>query len=148
METIHDLFTQLENICQKLNQLDKQFADIYLQFEGDEFAEQNKLATVLENEILGATHETASNIGFGLMDLKKLVKFIEFRQQFSLFNDSELCHIIDNANLTAIDKMALVKKYNLSQQSLLALIQLIQHTWTHQFDKSYKKISQQFYAKY
>lgn len=145
---IHDLFEQLEQICQTLNQLDKTFADVYQQFDGNDFSEQNQLATILENEILGATHETASNIGFGLMDLKKLVNFIEFRKQFAQFTNHELLQIIDNPDFSAKDKLALLKKLNINHQTLLTLLHKIRQTWTNNFDKSYHQISNHFYAKY
>ena len=111
MENVAQLVEDLLAVERQLEQLSRQYADLYKKYDGEDFAEQKLLATdTLDNLILAATHENASVIGFQRQTILDLCQLIAFRKTYHFFNDAELSLIIDSPDLTAPEKLILHKK--------------------------------------
>lgn len=98
MRKIDKFIEEINLISNQLNLLEGEFMESYKDFNGDEFDGQNKCVAEIENLILMLTHELSSQIGFGLEDLKTLLKYIDFRKTFKDYSDEELFSIIDKNN--------------------------------------------------
>lgn len=104
MATINRFIKRIIKIEKELNILSSEFDLLYKEYEGNDFAEQNKLASMVENQITSLTHEVESELGFGRNDLELLIKYISFRRKYNDFTDNELSLLIDNDNLTIKEK--------------------------------------------
>lgn len=136
---VKELSEKLLAIEHDLEQLSRVYSDLYKDYLGEEFPEQNQLAEdKLDNLVLAATHEMASQIGFYRQDLISLTQYIGFRKQFSVFSGEELELIIDKANLSSIEKLKLQEKTN---QNSGLVIEDIERNWVALFkNKMYRKI--------
>ena len=137
MNTPEQLLEDLLKISTELEHLSHVYADFYKNYMGQAFAEQSVLAgEKLDNLILRATHETASEIDFCRQSIVNLSQFIEFRKTHHVFDDVELSLIIDKTDLSALEKAGLQKKYNTSID-----IMSIKRQWNQLFiNKNYKQV--------
>jgi hypothetical protein len=135
---IKQLCNELLTIENQLEQLSRQYASVYETYDGELFLEQHQLAAnQLDNLVLAATHEAASNLGFMRQNLYDLTQFITFRTQFSQFTDQEIEQILDNPSLSATEKMRLKAKCD----AIIPQMNKIQSTWQALFkQQSYAKI--------
>ena len=135
---IKQLCNELLAIENQLVQLSRQFSDVYQTYDGELFLEQHQLATnQLDNLVLAATHEAASNLGFMRHNLYGLAQFITFRTQFCHFTDQEIEQILDNPSLSANEKMQLKTKCD----AITPQINEVQSSWQALFkQQSYAKI--------
>lgn len=130
-------------IMRELEHLGSQFSEAYAYYDGIDFPEQSMLASdKLDNLILAATHETASEIGFLAQDIKTLVHFIEFRQSYKSFLEDELKEIIDNPSISLSLKQDIAsKKMGGDIKATLNIIQEIQRVWNSTFhNQSFQSI--------
>lgn len=139
-----DIFLdRLNQLATELEQLGRSYADLYKQYDGIEFENQQYLAADrLDNLILNATHEMASNIGFSAADIKKLTDFIEFRKEYKEFADKDLEFIIDSENIPVKTKLELAQKLSHGDVHLLRKeMQNIRQLWHQKFENStYRQI--------
>jgi len=139
-----DIFLdRLNQLATELEQLGRSYADLYKQYDGIEFENQQYLAADrLDNLILNATHEMASNIGFSAADIKKLTDFIEFRKEYKEFADKDLELIIDSENIPVKTKLELAQKLSHGDVHLLRKeMQNIRQLWHQKFENStYRQI--------
>jgi hypothetical protein len=139
MNKINELLKELSQLETALDKLSHEYASNYVEYSGDDFAEQNNLAcNLLDNLILAATHETASQIGFYRESIKCLTQFIDFRKNYSQFTDAELSLLIDDELINATKKLELQKKITAETSFTQLSID-----WNHLFQNhSYSKIKQ------
>jgi len=139
MKSIEAMLDQLLKIEKELEQLGSAFSDVYKEYSGFEFSEQVMLAEdKLDNLILAATHEVATEIGFYRQSIRDLAKYILFRKEYRDFTDEELKSIIDNQFLTTQEKLNLQAKSN---NKIIDDLKQIKYKWNELFDnKSYHKI--------
>jgi hypothetical protein len=137
MTPINQLTADLSKVETELEHLSHTYADFYKNYTGELFAEQTVLATdKLDNLILQATHEVASQIGFCRQTILDLCHFIDFRKSYHFLDESELSLIIDKADLTAPEKLILLKKCTDSGN-----LQSIKMQWNQLFNnKSYAQV--------
>ena len=135
---IEQLCNALLAVEKQLEHLSHEYSTLYASYTGQAFIEQQQLAEdKLDNLILAATHEAASNIGFMRQDINLLAQFIQFRTQFSQFTDQELSKIIDDSALTIGEKMQFKTKYTPNANSIAE----IKSTWNALFNQqSYAKM--------
>lgn len=98
MRKIDKFIKEIRLISNRLNLLEGEYIESYEEFNGDEFDGQKKCVAEIENLILMLTHELSSQIGFGIEDLKTLLKYIDFRKTFKDYSDEKLLNIIDKSN--------------------------------------------------
>lgn len=139
MNSIDAMLDQLLKIEKELEQLSSAFSDVYKEYSGVEFPEQVMLAEdKLDNLILSATHEVATEIGFYRQNIRDLVRYILFRKEYRNFTDKDLKSIIDNQFLTVQEKLNLQTK---SDNKIIDDLNQIKFKWNELFDnKSYHKI--------
>jgi hypothetical protein len=137
MTPINQLTADLSKVETELEHLSHTYADFYKNYTGELFAEQTVLATdKLDNLILQATHEVASQIGFCRQTIIDLCHFIDFRKTYHFLTDAELNLIIDKADLSASEKLILLKKCTDSGN-----LQSIKMQWNQLFNnKSYAQV--------
>jgi hypothetical protein len=147
MKDIDIFLDRLYKLTYELEELGKEFSDLYRQYEGTEFENQNYLAAdKLDNSILAVTHEMASSIGFTSTEIKMLTDFIDFRKVFNELTDQELEDIIDNPAIPLTLKLNLTKRLTNGDQKLfLDKIQTIQKLWNKTFEnKKYQQVRNKF----
>ncbi|GAB3639047.1 hypothetical protein GCM10027422_46380 [Hymenobacter arcticus] len=133
--------SNLDSFLAKLGQLEAQllalsheYAELYQQFAGDAFAEQNACASYLENLVLTATHESATDLGFAREAIIVVAKFIEFRRDYKHLSDWQLAQIIDNLELAAPAKLELKNQLAIMDTAhLLALLAEVKKAWQLKF---------------
>jgi hypothetical protein len=137
MLQINQLAADLSKVETELEHLSHTYADFYKNYTGELFAEQSALATdKLDNLILQATHEVASQIGFCRQTIVDLCHLIDFRKSYHFLTDAELSLIIDKADLSASEKLILLKKCTDSGN-----LQSIKMQWNQLFNnKSYAQV--------
>jgi hypothetical protein len=137
MENVAQLVEYLLTVERQLEQLSRQYAELYKKYDGDDFSEQKLLASdKLDNLILAATHENASVIGFQRQAILDLCQYIAFRKTYLYFNDEELSLIIDSPDLTAPEKLILRKKCADS-----TTLESIKTQWNQLFNnKNYRQV--------
>ncbi len=108
MTKIEQFITEIKAIKEQLNILENKYAELYRDYEGDEFDTQNKYVTEFENLTLLVTHELSSQISFGVSNLQTLSKLITFRKKHKEFNHEALVSIIDK-NINAKEKLEVLK---------------------------------------
>ena len=139
-----DIFLdRLLRLASELDHLGSQFSDTYAGYDGNDFQGQSVLACdKLDNLILAATHETASEIGFLAHSIKTLVHFIEFRHTYKDFSADDLKEIIDDPSVSLTLKQELTHKYAHGDiKATLRIIHEIQHAWNSRFNnKSFQSI--------
>ena len=147
MKDIDIFLDRLYKLTYELEKLGKEFSDLYRQYEGTEFENQNYLAAEkLDNSILAVTHEMATNIGFTSAEIKSLTDFIDFRKVFKELTDQELEDIIDNPAIPLTLKLNLTKRLTNGDQKLfLDKIQTIKKLWNITFEnKKYQQVRNKF----
>jgi len=143
MKDVDIFLDRLYKLTDELEKLGREFSELYRQYDGNDFENQNYLAAdKLDNSILAVTHEIASTIGFTSADIKLLTNFIDFRRVFNELTDKELENIIDNPAITLTMKLNLAKRLtNGDLKLLLDKIQTIQQVWNRTFDnKKYQLV--------
>ncbi|MDJ0364939.1 hypothetical protein QMK33_07225 [Hymenobacter sp. H14-R3] len=144
MPNLDSFLVKLSQLEAQLQALSHEYTELYQQFAGDAFAEQNAYASRLENLVLMATHESATGLGFAREALIILAKFTAFRQDYQHLSDWQLAQIIDNQTLTAPAKLAL--KSQLASQDtahLLSLLAEVKKAWQLKFPtKTYEQVRQ------
>jgi hypothetical protein len=137
MKKIEKFIEKIKEIEEKLNSLDYEYRELYQDFEGNEFDNQANAATEIENIILMLTHETASQIGFGINNLKLLIKYINFRKKYNKFSDYELLTLIDKNDLTIKNRIQISKGKNKTD------FNKIRSNWNIEFDNiGYNKLKE------
>ena len=143
MKDIDIFLHRLYKLKDELENLGKEFSDLYKEYDGTDFENQDYLAAdKLDNSILAVTHEMATMIGFTGADIKTLTDFIDFRKAFNELTDQELENIIDNPAIPLTLKTNLAKRItNGNAKLLLDKIQTVQQLWNKTFDnKKYQQI--------
>ena len=84
MDKIESFIKQMSKIEIELKNLENKYIDLYKDYEGNEFEFQNKIVSKFENITQMLTHEISSNIGFGISDIKLLIKFVIHRLSVEL----------------------------------------------------------------
>lgn len=146
MMDVNSFIQKLNKIADDLEELGREFSELYTQYEGNDFENQHFLATnALSDLLLISTHETATNIGFRGVNIKTLTDFIDFRRTNKKFTDEELEMVIDSPTVGLGNKIALAKKLTSGNVLLLLdTIRSIQHSWNRTFgNKSYQYIKKQ-----
>jgi hypothetical protein len=129
-------------IERELEELENSSYDFFPLYNGRLFSEQEKLAVNMENLALSLTHETATQIGFMRNDLEYLAKFIDFREKYSEFSDTELEEIMDK-NLSLTLKKDFLKRFN-TAESMIIRINELQQEWNTTFgNQDYIKLKKQ-----
>ena len=143
--TIDDFNKELLGIERQLDALEK-YSDIYKQYEGNEFSEQNQYAADLESMIVAITHEVASEIGFARDHICKFTKYIDFRIRHNSFSNEQLERII-NHQLMPKEKLQLAKKFfNSDLKLILSIVDNIKSEWYQQFgNEKYSNYKKQLY---
>lgn len=147
MKDIDTFLDRLFKLTDELEKLGREFSDLYRQYDGTDFENQNYLATdKLDNAILAVTHEMATTIGFTGADIKTLTDFIDFRKAFNELTDQELENIIDNPSIPLTLKLDLAKRLaNGDTKLFLDKIQTIQQLWNKTFEnKKYQQVRIKF----
>ena len=143
-----DLFLdRINKVANELENLSREFTDLYMQYTGSEFENQHYLAAdKLDNSILAVTHEMATTLSFASADIKILTNFIDFRKLYKKLNDQELENIIDNPTISLPLKLTISKKLtNRDTHSLQEQIHDIKHLWNKNFgNKKYKEVRNKF----
>lgn len=144
MPTLDSFLAKLGQLEAQLHALSHEYAELYQQFSGDEFAEQQAYANYLENLVLTATHESATTLGFTKEALSSLAKLSEFRQAHKQFSNWQLAQIIDNQELTAPNKLALKSQLAITDTArLLALLTEVRKAWHLKFPtQTYAQVTQ------
>lgn len=128
-----ELIEELKKISLKLNTLENEYIELYSEYAGNEFDNQNECAVEIENLILMLTHELSSQLSFGIYDLQRLIKYIDFRKKYNTFSDDELSVLIDKNDLKTSERSALNKNE--------FTIREIKVEWNNIFNNiSYKKM--------
>lgn len=142
-KTLKDFLERIYRIERELDALDSFAYEISTLYNGDTFPEQAKLsADKLENLMIAITHEIASQIGFLRNDIGCIAKFIEFREKYHEFSDSELAEILEQ-NLSMGQKQNLSKRFNTTENMFMRIDELKQN-WNEIFsNKGYSKIKKQ-----
>jgi hypothetical protein len=142
--TLDSFLAKLGQLEAQLHALSHEYAELYQQFSGDEFAEQEAYANRLEDLVLTATHESATTLGFTKEALIRLAKLTEFRQAYKHFSNWQLSQIIDNQELTAPAKLALKSQLAITDMArLLALLTEIKKAWHLKFPtQTYAQVTQ------
>jgi hypothetical protein len=147
MKDIDIFLNKLYKLTNELDKLGREFSDLYRQYDGADFENQNYLAAdKLDNSILAVTHEMATTIGFTSAEIKRLTDFIDFRKAFNELTDSELEDIIDSPDIPLILKLNLAKRLtNGNARLLLDKIQTVKKLWNKVFDnKKYQQVWNEF----
>jgi len=147
MEEVEKFLERLYKLANELENLGREFSDIYRLYDGSDFENQSYLASdKLYNSILAVTHEMASTIGFMGADIKTLTDFINFRKIFNGLSDKDIETIIDNPAINLNKKHNLAKKLTNGNIKLLFVkIQTIQQLWNKMFDnKKYQQVRKTF----
>lgn len=144
MPTLDSFLAKLGQLEAQLHTLSHEYAELYQQFSGDEFAEQQAYANHLENLVLTATHESATTLGFTREAFSSLAKLMEFRQAHKQFSNWQLAQIIDNQELTAPNKLALKSQLAITDTArLLALLTEVKEAWHLKFPtQTYAQVTQ------
>ena len=130
MPNLNSFLAKLGRVETQLQELSHEYAELYQQFTGDDFAEQNTYANRLDDLVLLVTHESAATIGFTREALEKLAKLTKFRQECKRFSSSQLAQIIDNPELTAPEKLALKNQLGITDIAhLLTLLAEVKEVW-------------------
>ena len=74
------------------------------------FTDKKELINKLDDMLLMTTHEMASHVAFLKNNIEILAQYINFRNQYSCINESELEQIIENENLSINFKLEINKK--------------------------------------
>ena len=140
---LNDFLEKIYQIERELDKLDSFAYDISPLYNGDTFPEQAQLsADKLENLMIAITHEIASEIGFYRNDIENLAKFIDFREKYQEFSDSELIEILET-NLSMEQKLNLSKRFDTVGNMIMRIDELKQN-WNETFNnKYYSKIKKQ-----
>ncbi|MCG8814005.1 hypothetical protein G1K66_12140 [Tenacibaculum finnmarkense] len=109
MKKIDKFIEEINLILNQLNSLENEFIESYEDFIGYEFDGQDKCVSEIENLTLMLTHELSTQIGFGIQDLKTLIKYIDFRKKYKDYSDEELSNLIDNINILNIKQKREIK---------------------------------------
>jgi hypothetical protein len=143
---LQKLLESLLEIEIKLENLSREFSDLYKEYSGVDFLEQKELAeNFLDNLILATTHEVATEIGFYRHDILELTNFIKFRLAYKEISDDELLEIIDNDFINADFKLKLQKRIT---KNISIYINEIKNSWNKQFkNTSYSKIQKKYLNK-
>jgi len=141
--SLNTFLEQLYQIEKSLNGLDLLAYSVSREYDGNKFPEQKKLAAdTLENLMLAATHETASQIGFLRRDIETLAQLIDFRERYAQFSDQELAQILDGY-LSIHAKNAFAKRFE-SIEKMIAELDSLKQDWNQTFaNKSYGQIKKQ-----
>ena len=136
MKDIDIFLDRINKVANDLDNLSREFTDLYKQYNGSEFENQHYLAAdKLDNSILAVTHEMATTLSFASADIKILTNFIDFRKLYKKLNDQELENIIDNPTISLQLKLSISKKIaNADAKNSQDQIQGIQHLWNKTFD--------------
>ena len=126
---------KISKLIKDINAIEADFFDLYKEYEGNEFDGQNKIVGAVDNAVLVLTHETSTQIGFGLAYLELLDKFFHFRKKYSTFTDSEISSLIDDPLLSIKKKRDIYKDKDLEE------IKKIPSDWNRQFNNvGYEKV--------
>lgn len=133
MKTLEQFTEELNTITEKLKNLQNEYANIYKQYEGNEFDNHMHCSSVIENLTLMLTHELASQIGFGILEFQQVINYINFRKKHFEYTDAELSKIIDKEDLSSPEKLDIIN--NKEEKD----IDKIKSDWNGQFKHfSYK----------
>lgn len=140
---LNELLEKLYQAEKMLDQLEASAYAISENYNSNAFPEQTELAeNQLENLIIAATHETASQIGFYRNNIETLANFISFREKYAIINDEELAKILDE-NLPIENKKNISKRFD-SVQNMQKQLEQLQQDWNQTFqNKSYVKVKKQ-----
>lgn len=125
LEKIHKLEIELNSLYTSSFEISELYNDV-------SFLGKEKLVVSLENSLIAATHESATQIGFFRRNCAELVSFIEFREKYNYLSDIELQEIIDNTSSLNIKKKILSKAENVKQ--VVELISNIRFEWNAKFE--------------
>ncbi len=139
MNTSDQLIKELLRIENELESLNNEYSNLYKQYTGNDFTEQNMLAEdTLDNLIIAATHEAATGIGFFRHSIVELIKFIGFRKRYHDYSDHDLHKIIDEPDVSIKERISLSDR---SDKRNLSDLEEIRKTWNELFmNKSYAKV--------
>jgi hypothetical protein len=146
-KNVDSFLLKLSSIEKKLENLSREYVNLFIEYLGNNFKEQNFLSgNIMDNLVRSATHETASQIGFYRQEIIDLVKFISFRKTYKNYDDKDLGMIIDNENLSSTEKLILQRKTN---NKIVIEIKEIVAIWNATFDnKRYSQIRERFLKAY
>ncbi len=131
---ITDLINSLYEIEVKLENLSHEYSDLFKEYSGNDFSEQKELAEArLDELILSATHETASQIGFYRQDILQLTDYIKFRMRYKELSSIDLMEVIDNQFIKSEFKMKLQKTVI---RNIIEYIDEVKTAWNKQFNNS------------
>ena len=140
--TLAPLLERLRTVERELECLDAALADYAATLHGNDFPEQETLASIMGNTCLSAAHETATSIGFARERIATLDLFIRFRRQFRLFSNDELRALIDGPPPSLHMKKDLLARFD-TPQIFLQKVDQLRHEWNKTFqNRSYSKVKE------
>ncbi len=110
MKKIENFTEEINLILKHLQRVERLYCEIYKEYEGNDFEEQNVYASEIENSILTLTHEIGTHLEFEKNRLLKLLTFIDFRKKYKNYSDKDLEKIIDRYNELNITERKKLKK--------------------------------------
>lgn len=111
MDKLSKLIEEMNLISNRLSQLENEFMECHEDFSGNEFDDQNKCVSAIENLVLMLTYEVSSEIQLGVEELKMCIKYLDFRKSFNDYSYDELLIIIDkNDNLNIVQKKKIIEE--------------------------------------
>lgn len=130
---------RLENIITDLSQLEQLSSSVFDQFKNSRFDGHEQSINKLDDLLLAATHETATQLAFIKQDITTTIHFIEFCEKYKLLSQEDLREIVDGNNLDVKIKLKLKQKLN--SMDYLVVFKSIKMDWFNFFgNKSFDKI--------
>jgi hypothetical protein len=146
MTNTENFLLKLTGIEEDLRKLCVEYSDLYEEYNGTDFPDQETLVGVkLDNLILAATDEICSQINFNKKSIIDLIKFIGFRKKYKQFSDEELEKAIDNDNFL-LDFKLYFDNLNLTEKKVfIKSLKDLRSEWNKLFqNRFYCKLRESF----